>query len=206
MLEFATARPTLPRRAKMEQSTVSGKDSHMRRRDVPLALLGSSLAAASCSSSSAGPSEPVTAATGPTYPQTPEELAAGVTPLNYAYVPGRPERYIEAGALYANLEGTIGTDFTAALQTAINILHQPVLLGSHVYLFTNLVIAPGQQIIGYGIHHSVLVAKPGSTGTMVTDAGGYHGAAHLDLRGIAFYGNNCNYSAGLRLGYITEPF
>lgn len=175
----------------------------MRRRDLPLALISSTLGA-SCSSSSATGELP--SSSGPSYPSSPQELAAGVTPLNYAYMPGRPERYIPAGAVYASLDGTSGTDFTSALQTALNIPHQPVLLGSFNYLFSNLQIAAGAQIVGFGIHHSVLVAKPGSSGVMVQDAGGYHGAAHLDIRGVAFYGNNCAYSAGFRLGYITEPF
>jgi hypothetical protein len=121
-------------------------------------------------------------------------------------MPGHPERYIAAGAEYATLDGTAGTDFTHALQTALNIRHQPVILGAHEYLFTNLVIPDTQQIVGFGIHHSRLVCRPGSTGTMVTDAGGIHGAAHIDIRGVAFYGNNCPYTAGFVLGANTIPF
>ncbi len=176
----------------------------MRRRDVPLALLASTTAA-SCSSSAATPQVGAATVAGPSYPQTLQELAVGVIPLNYAYIPGRPERYIAPGAVYASLDGTTGTDFTHALQTALDIPHQPLLLGPHNYLFTNLVLSSA-QIIGLGIHHSLLICKPGSTGTMLTDGGGYHGAAHLDVRGVAFYGNNCPYSKGFTLGYNTEPF
>lgn len=175
----------------------------VRRRDLPIALLSSTLGA-SCSSSSA--SSQLARGPAPSYPQTLQELAVNVVPTNFSFEPGRPERYIAAGAQYASLDGTTGTDFTHALQTALDIPHQPVLLGSYNYLFSNLLIAPGQQIIGLGIHHSVLVSRPGSTGIMVQDAGGYHGAAHLDIRGVAFYANNCAYSAGFRLGYNTEPF
>ena len=175
----------------------------MRRRDLPFALLTSAVGA-SCSSSAAGdvpdpvPSSP--------YAQTPEERAAGVTPLNDAYAPGRPERYIAPGAEYATLDGQSGTDLTHALQTALDIPFQPVVLGAHNYLFTNLVIPGWQQLTGEGIHHSRLICKPGSSGTMVTDAGGAHGAAKIDIRGVAFYGNNCAYTEGLRLGYNTVAF
>jgi hypothetical protein len=175
----------------------------MRRRDLPLALL-TTAAAASCSSTAADdlpdpvPSSP--------YALTPEEQAAGVTPLNDAYAPGRPERYIAPGAEYATLDGQSGTDFTHALQTALDIPFQPVVLGAHNYLFTNLVIPGWQQLTGEGIHQSRLICKPGSSGTMVTDAGGAHGAAKIDIRGVAFYGNNCAYTQGLRLGYNTIAF
>jgi hypothetical protein len=178
----------------------------MRRRDVPLALISSTLGASCASSAASSTSSEVTGSSGPNYPRSPQELAASVTPLNYAYLPGRPERYIAPGAVYASLDGTTGTDFTEALQMALDIPNQPMLLGPFNYLFRNLVIAAFQQIIGLGIHHSILVCKPGSTGAMVTDAGGVHGAAHLDVRGVAFYGNQCDYTSGLRLGYITEPF
>ena len=81
-----------------------------------------------------------------------------------------------------------------------------MILGAHDYLFSNLVIPDTQQIIGFGIHHSRLICKRGSPGTMVTDAGGIHGAAHIDIRGVAFYGNNCAYSAGFVLGANSIPF
>jgi hypothetical protein len=60
--------------------------------------------------------------------------------------------------------------------------------------------------VGQGMHHSNLISKVGSTGTMVTDAGGRQGAAKIDIRGVAFYGNHCPYSGGLRLGRNTVPF
>lgn len=173
------------------------------RRQLSLALLTSTVGA-SCSSSLAGDSS---TSSGPTiYPQSPQEQAAGVTPLNSAYAPGRPERYIAAGAEYATLDGTSGTDFTQALQTALNIPYQPVVLGAYNYLFTNLVIPGWQKLGGEGVHHSHLVCKPGSTGTMITDAGGTHGAAKIDIRGVCFYGNNCAYSHGLWLGYNSVAF
>jgi hypothetical protein len=172
------------------------------RRRLSLALL--STVGASCSSSSAGDS---TTFSGPgIYPRSPQEQAAGVTPLNYAYAPGRPERYISPGAEYAELDGLSGTDFTHALQTALDIPYQPVVLGAFNYLFTNLVIPGWQKLGGEGVHHSHLICKPGSTGTMLTDAGGVHGAAKIDIRGLTIYGNNCNYVHALWLGYNTEPF
>jgi hypothetical protein len=41
---------------------------------------------------------------------------------------------------------------------------------------------------------------------MLTDAGGLHGAAKIDIRGVAFYGNGCKYTNGFRLGHNTVPF
>jgi hypothetical protein len=173
------------------------------RRQLPLALLTSTVGV-SCSSTLAGNSAERTCSG--TCGQTPQEQAAGVTPLNYAYAPGRPERYIAPGAEYATLDGQTGTDFTQALQTALDIPFQPAVLGAYNYLFSNLVIPGWQKLGGEGFHHSCLVCKPGSSGTMLTDAGGVRGAAKVDIQGVAFYGNNCNYSAGLRLGYNTIPF
>jgi hypothetical protein len=175
----------------------------VRRRDVSLGLLTSAVGA-SCSSSLAGSAS--SPATSTPYALTPQEQAAGVTPLNYAYAPGRPERYIAAGAEYASLDGQSGTDFTQALQTALDIPFQPVVLGAYNYLFSNLVIPGWQKLGGEGMHHSLLICKPGSTGTMFTDAGGVRGAAKVDIRGVAFYGNNCAYTHGLRLGYNTIAF
>jgi hypothetical protein len=170
-------------------------------------VLFSSTVGASCSSSSAVNSPSQTSSSGGVlYPQTAQERSVGVAPLNYTYSPGRPERYIEAGAEYATLDGLTGTDFTRALQTALDIPFQPVVLGAQSYLFTNLVIPGWQQISGEGMHQSRLICKPGSTGTMLTDAGGVHGAAKIDIRGVAIYGNNCAYTEGLRLGYNTVAF
>ena len=130
-----------------------------------------------------------------------------MAPLNYAYVPGRPERYIAPGSAYAAADGTEGTDITPRQSIRpSSIRGQPVLLGPYNYLFSNLVIPGGQQLVGQGIHHSNLICKIGSTGTMVTDAGRRHGAAKIDIRGVAFYGNRCSYSGGLRLGHNTVPF
>lgn len=61
------------------------------------------------------------------YPRTAAEIAAGVTPVNYAYVPGDIRRY------GAKIDGS--TDDTAAVQTAID------LAGSAVH-------APTGQILG----------------------------------------------------------
>jgi polygalacturonase len=53
--------------------------------------------------------------TAPCYSQTAAELAAGVTPSNYSFLPGDVRRY---GA-----DPTGSADSTAAIKTAINVCH-----------------------------------------------------------------------------------
>lgn len=88
----------------------------MQRRDLSMALIAATTAAAivperafsqSCTSTS--------------YPQTPAEIAAGVTPTNYCYPPGVPERYGAVGNGVANdtaafqqmIASNVGMTFTA---------------------------------------------------------------------------------------------
>jgi len=172
----------------------------MRRRDVPAALVASTIGAGLT------PELKAQVDVGNSYPQTPAERAAGVTPLSTEYHSGQPERYLAPGFAYASIDGRAGTDFTVAINQALSILGQPVELGPHNYLFTNLTIPATQKLTGQGIHHTNLVCKPGSAGTMFTDRGGPSGAAKIDITGVAFYGNDCKYSHGFRLGYNTIPF
>lgn len=172
----------------------------MRRRDVPGILFASAMGA--------GSQPPALAASEAESPisATPAEQAAGVTPVNPQYRPGQPERYAEPGFSYASADGRKGTDFTDAINRALGVLGQPVVLGAHSYLITNLTIPATQTLIGQGIHQSSLISKPGSTGALFTDRGGRSGAAKIDISGIAFYGNHCAYSHGFRLGYNGVPF
>ncbi len=173
----------------------------IRRRDLPAALIASAVGVGTPPRDSAGAAASVG---GP--PQTEPERVAGVTPINPAYLPGQPERYLPPGVTYASIDGRSGTDFTAAINQALSILGHPVLLGAHNYLITNLTIPAGQQLIGQGMHQTNLVCRPGSVGTMFTDQGGRSGAAKIDISGLAFYGNHCKYSHGFRLGYNSVQF
>ena len=175
----------------------------MRRRDFPTALFASAVGAATAP---AAAQTSTAASNGQSYPQTPAERALNVEPVNTSYQAGQPERYLAPGFSYASADGRSGTDFTAAINQALTVLGHPVVLGAHNYLFSNLTIPATQQMIGQGIHQTNLICKPGSTGTMFTDRGGKSGAAKVDISGVAFYGNNCNYSHGLRLGYNTVQF
>jgi|HubBroStandDraft_4_1064222.scaffolds.fasta_scaffold00054_31 hypothetical protein len=172
----------------------------MQRRDFP-AVIASTLGLGALP-------EPATAAdeAARSYPQTATERAAGVEPLNLEYPPGQPERYLAPGFTYASIDGRSGTDFTAAINNALSVLGQPVVLGAHNYLITNLTMPAAQKLVGQGMNHTNLVCKPGSTGTMFTDRGGRSGAAKIDISGVAFYGNHCRYSHGFRLGYNTVQF
>jgi hypothetical protein len=175
----------------------------MRRRDIPGALIASAIGAARLP-----PRDPAAAALGPGngFAQTDAERSAGVTPLSPEYLPGQPERYLASGFTYASADGRSGTDFTAAINQALAMPGQPVMLGAHNYLFSNLTIAAGQQLIGQGMQQTNLICKPGSVGTMFTDQGGRSGASKIDISGVAFYGNHCNYSHGFRLGHNTVQF
>jgi hypothetical protein len=169
----------------------------MRRRDIPGALIASAIGVSTA---------PAQADTGSGYPQTDAERDAGVTPLSPQYPPGQPERYVAPGFTYASADGRSGTDFTAAINRALSILGQPVVLGAHNYLITNLTIPATQQLSGQGMHQTNLICQPGSVGTMFTDRGGRSGAAKIDITGLAFYGNRCKYSHGFRLGYNGIQF
>jgi hypothetical protein len=172
----------------------------MRRRDIP-ALIASAIGASAPLRNSAAATQAANAVA-----QTDAERAAGITPLNLGFAPGQPERYVEPGFTYASADGRSGTDFTAAINDALSAVGQPVLLGAHNYLISNLTIPAGQQLFGQGMHQSNLICRPGSVGTMFTDRGGRSGAAKIDISGVAFYGNHCNYSGGLRLGHNTVQF
>lgn len=172
----------------------------MRRRDLPAAL-ASTLGLSTLPDAAAASEVP-----GPGYPQSAAERSAGIEPLNPAYQPGQPERYLAPGFTYASIDGRSGTDFTDAINLALSVLGQPVVLGAHNYLITNLTIPATQKLVGQGMNHSNLVCRPGSVGTMFTDRGGRSGAAKVDVRGVAFYGNHCRYSHGFRLGYNTVQF
>ena len=105
----------------------------------------------------------------------------------------------------ANAAGTTGTDSTAAIQAALNVPTIPVLIGYGNWLFSNLTMPSEKAIYGSlgGVHSTNLIAKTGSTGTMFTDQGS---AAKITVSGIAFYGNNCAYTQGFRLGYNGTAF
>lgn len=63
----------------------------MRRRDLPTALLATAAGSTVLSTAQAQ------TCTAPCYPQTPQELAAGITPTNLAYSPGDVKRYGAVG-------------------------------------------------------------------------------------------------------------
>lgn len=173
----------------------------MRRRDIPGALIASAIGAGAPPNGTATAPEP-----GRNIPQTAAERTAGVAPLSPEYPPGRPERYMASGFTYASIDGRSGTDFTEAINRALSIPGQPVVLGVHNYLITNLTMPAAQRLTGQGMHQTNLVCKPGSVGTMFTDQGGPSGAAKIVIRELAFYGNRCNYSHGFRLGYNTVQY
>jgi len=173
----------------------------MRRRDLPLVLASTVGLGASAARAAAAATQP-----GCSYPQTAAEREAGIEPRSLEYPPGQPERYVLPGFTYAAIDGRSGTDFTAAINDALSVPGQPVVLGAHNYLITNLTMPAAQKLVGQGMNHTNLVCKPGSTGTMFTDRGGRSGAAKIDISGIAFYGNRCRYTYGFRLGYNTVEF
>ena len=102
----------------------------------------------------------------------------------------------------ASVDGTAGTDSTAALQKAFDVPH-PVRMGTGNYLFSNLTIPPNKVIRGYGIHATNLIAKTGSAGVALTDRGN---AAKITLEDFAIYANRNSYSAVIRLGYNGLQF
>lgn len=103
----------------------------------------------------------------------------------------------------AAIDGSSGTDSTAAIQAALNSSATEIYAPPGNYLFSNLTIPAEKVLIGAGIHQTNFVCAPGSVGTMFTDQGS---AAKVSVRGIAFYGNNRAYTAGFRLGYGATPF
>lgn len=146
----------------------------------------------------------------PYFAITSAEVAAGVTPHNYGYPPGAPERYYVGTFQYAaDTTGTNGTNFSSAIATALSCVGQPCILGAHNYLFSNIAVPPGQAIIGLSQRLSNLIAAAGSAGIAIQDSGGAQGVV---LRGFAAYlngpsgNNNTFYTGGLRLGYNGVQF
>jgi hypothetical protein len=90
------------------------------------------------------------------YPRTTAEIAAGVTPTNYWYVPGHVYRY--------GTNTTPGTtNMTTALQAALD-SNDVVYLPSADLSITNVTLPPNRTIIGEGPRNSRLIQPAGTTG------------------------------------------
>jgi hypothetical protein len=97
----------------------------MQRRDFSRILFASSATSLLAATSAQAQ------ATAPFYAQTAAETTAGVTPVNYGYVPGDVRRY---GA-----DPTGSADSTTAIQNALNVV-QPVYLPTGNYKITAALI------------------------------------------------------------------
>lgn len=135
------------------------------------------------------------------YPRTTAETTAGVTPTFYIYPPGDIRRY---GAIAdAAVNGTTGTDNSAAINTALSVTGQAAYATSGNFGFKNMLIPGGATLVGAGIHETNFISLTGAIGTMATDTGS---AAKVNISGVAFYCNNCAYTAGFKLGYNTTAY
>ena len=176
----------------------------MHRRNVLPALVGAAVGGAVL----AQRAHAAGCTSGPCYPQSPQEAAAGVTPSNYNYLPGQPERYIPSFT-YGNTTGTTGTDFTSAFNTAASITGQPVILGPNLYTIKGYLSVPAEQkVYGQGLNETGLCfpsnggSSPGNP--FISDTGN---AAKIELRGFTLYCNNATYlSRGIYLGYGTYQY
>lgn len=127
------------------------------------------------------------------YPQTAAEIAAGVTPVNYAYAPGNAFRY---GAT-----GDGATDDTAALQSWLDVAEQLGFgyLPSGNYKATSLTLT----LTGNRITQSVLIHGDGPVNSRITKGAGVAtlftvqsnapttttAALMMVFRDIGFFGN-----------------
>lgn len=115
------------------------------------------------------------------YARTASEIAAGVTPTNYAYLPGDVRRY---GAV-----GDGSTDDFAAIQAALNSGAKEIVFppGTYRCSASPRVTTSGQRIIGYG---ATLVANAKSVSGLHI---GYNGATfvktdNVTVEGLTFTG------------------
>lgn len=144
----------------------------------------------------------------PVFRQTLAEQNAGVIPSNLTFAPGCPERYLPAGVLYATASDGSGTttDFAAAIQTALNIGGQPVILGAHLYRCESGLLVPNaQSLIGEGIYETSLCFVASLvTGTVI----GWNGtnASKIQIYGFSAYCNNgASITGGMVIGTGANP-
>lgn len=132
---------------------------------------------------------------------TPAEIAAGVTPVNYAYAPGNAWRYMTSAQITDVQSGSPTLDCTAALQNWINVVKGGSVIGylpAGTYLASNLTWYggiyegdPRQSVIkamnsgdnGYLAAHSTWLANNASS----VDAPCY--IAGIDFNGANFKTN-----------------
>lgn len=82
------------------------------------------------------------------YPQTAAEIAASVTPTNYAYPPGHVQRY---GAVPGSLAGA--ADATTAFQAALSAGYSPQVPNGYYGISSTLIVG---SIVGNGVQNLVI--------------------------------------------------
>lgn len=126
------------------------------------------------------------------YPLTQAEINANVVVNNFSYVPGRPERYMPLATsfTYASADGTVGDDFSAAINAALICVLQPCILGPFNYLANanNLVMPNEQSLIGEGLNISSIILSPTYTGIAIN--WNQTNASRIQLEGFTLFCNN----------------
>ncbi len=101
-----------------------------------------------------------------TYARTATEVAAGVTPLNYAIAPGNALRYVPAAQAAAILDGTSSFDCTTAIQAFIDAGGGFVPAGKWIInASVGVLLKNGSRITGAGRSRTVFWATLGTGGT-----------------------------------------
>lgn len=132
------------------------------------------------------------------YPQTAAEIAAGVTPVSYAYAVYNVKRY---GA-----KGDGATDDTAAIQTALNLAGSTglasVFFPNGNYKVTSTLIIKGENITLYGegvwastVTSAITGSAAPSLFSWTANAPGTQGQL-LQVQGIRFSGNSLTGASG----------
>jgi hypothetical protein len=146
------------------------------------------------------------------YPQTVAESNADVTPINYQYPPGYPERYTiqpSTGFIYVT-GGSVPpagyTDFAPGIQTALNCQGQPCILGAFNYGCSAVFTMPNEQKwSGQGLNETGVCFAFTAVGNMVNPNG--VAASKIEIRGITFYGNTvATLTGGIVIGTNPQPY
>lgn len=139
------------------------------------------------------------------------EQNAGVVPTNKIYPYGWPERYVNSSTIiYTNGTGTTpsATDFSAAINSALTIIGQPVTMGPHNYLCATapLVMQNEQSFVGQGLNETGVVY---GAGVSAGPALGWNlsVASKINLFGFTLYCNHApNLTGGIVLGTNLNPY
>jgi len=129
-----------------------------------------------------------------------------LTKVSFSMITGAPVNILDYGAHSTTEVGYTTFDSTTAIQAAINAAGAGgcVYIPTGQFIVSNLTVFPEFRMYGNGRFASLLFAKSGTTGKIITDTGN---AAKIILEDFAIYCNNeAGITHGIDLGNNTTQF